>query len=72
MIVLDTNIIIGRLKADKQIIRILDTARTNEESFAISVITELELFAHPALQDKDVIHIERLLRTLHAIKPSKK
>ncbi|GEM_PF-5792443 len=45
----------------------LDAARRNGEFFVLSVITELELFAHPILKDEDVIHIEGLLHTVRVV-----
>lgn len=45
----------------------LDDARTRGESFAISVITEIELLASPALESGDELLIDRLLASLEIV-----
>lgn len=67
MLVLDTNILIGYLSDDTAIVAYLDGARTRGESFAISVVTEIELLASPALESGDELLIDRLLASLEIV-----
>lgn len=67
MLVLDTNILIGYLGDDATVVAYLDGARARGESFAISVITEIELLASPALESGDEFIIDRLLASLDII-----
>mgnify|MGYP001606610519 CR=1 FL=1 len=67
MLVFDTNILIGYLSNDAAIVAHLDAARARGESFAISVITEIELLASPVLELGDELLIDRLLASLDIV-----
>lgn len=62
--VLDTNILIGYLTGDDAVVVFVDAARERGDSLAVSVITEIELFASPALASGEEVLIERLLASL--------
>lgn len=62
--VLDTNILIGYLTGDDAAVAFVDAARERKDSLAVSVITEIELFASPALESGEEMLIERLLASL--------
>lgn len=67
MLLLDTNILIGYLADDPVVIRFIDAARAKDQSLGISVITEIELFSSPALDEGEELIIERLLETIQII-----
>lgn len=67
MLVLDTNILIGYLSDDAAVIAYLDDARAHGASFAVSVITEIEILASSALDPGDELLIDRLLASLDIV-----
>ncbi len=67
MFVLDTNIIIGYLAGDEAVTTFVDEARSRKDLLMVSVITEIELFASPAMEPGDEILVDRLLATLDVV-----
>src|SRR3989338_2824467 len=54
MKVLDTNIVIEYLKGVPEVVRMVEDLRATNQMLAISVITEIEVLAHPARSENDV------------------
>lgn len=65
--VLDTNVLIGYLSGDDAVVAFIDAARERQDSLAVSIVTEIELLASPALEPGDEVLIERLLGSLEII-----
>jgi predicted nucleic acid-binding protein len=65
--VLDTNVLIGYLAGDDAAVAFVDAAREHQDSLSVSVITEIELLASPALELGDEVLIDRLLASLEII-----
>lgn len=64
MKVLDTNVLIEYLKGVAEVVKMIERLRDAREEFAISVITEIELLAHPKRTADDFIKINEFLRPM--------
>lgn len=62
MIVLDTNAAIYYLQNDPRCVRVIEKLRQSTEQFALSAISEVELFSFPALTELQAIEISRWLQ----------
>ena len=67
MKVLDTNVIIEYLKGVPEVVHTLDELRVAGEEFSISVITEIELLAHPQRTDDDLDQISQWLQSIQIV-----
>ena len=53
MILLDTNIVIGYLAGDQELIKAVDQAVITHGDIALSTISVVELFSYPALEETE-------------------
>lgn len=67
MILLDTNIIIYYLKSGADVVKWLDKKREDEETFAISTLSIVELLSFPNITSTELFLIERWLNTILVI-----
>lgn len=67
MTVLDTNIVIEYLKEIPEIVQKIDEISNKGEPLAISVITEIEVLAHPKRTDEDIKRFDCWLATIEVM-----
>lgn len=67
MLILDTNAVIGYLKGDARLTKLIDANGRQGKAIALPSIVITELLSYPVLTEEHVLRIEGFLRAAHIL-----